>query len=123
MKDKALFSVLSLLTHPLTGFVACVVWVVMLFNPICAIVLRMWLWGAQSAGYEFSSVMTLVFACGAMAMSIIIIFVSYIGRCFDRLIVRFLSVRSQRRFGVCDQAMIERAIKKINAAPGRTDRE
>lgn len=118
MKDKTLFSVLSFLTHPLTGLFVAGAWIVLLFPVVCAIVLRIWVWGAQSVGYEFTSAINLVFASGAISIIIITVFIGYMGRWVDYVAIRIASARSQRSIDKWRLDEIEGALAKIKAAPG-----
>lgn len=123
MKDKTLFSVLSFLTHPLTRLVVAGAWIVMLFPAVCAIVLRLWIWGGQSVGYEFTSAINLVFASGAISIIIITAFIGYMGRWVDLAVTR-IAVNRRNKILAAHQARvdndkIEYALSKFKAAPGR----
>lgn len=96
MKDKTLFSILSFLTHPITGLVVAGAWIFMLFPAVCAIVLRLWIWGGQSVGYEFTSAINLVFASGAISIIIITAFIGYMGRWVDRVVSMIAAKRSNK---------------------------
>lgn len=97
MKDKTLFSVLSFITHPLTGLAVVSAWILILFPPVCAVVLRLSLWSAKSVGYDFPSAINLVFGCGAVSIIIIISLIGCMGRWVDRVVIRIAEVSTHRR--------------------------